>query len=94
MSSVVCKRLLVTGKVQGVGFRASTLREATRIAGLRGWVRNLPDGRVEIMVQGDQSKVHELVEWSYSGPPASQVANVEVEDTRVEPALGEFAIKK
>ena len=94
MNAVVARQLTISGTVQGVGFRASALREATRIAGLRGWVRNLPDGRVEILVQGDQSKVAELVEWSYSGPPSAHVLKVEVEEARIDPGLQAFEISK
>ncbi|MBI3555282.1 MAG: acylphosphatase [Deltaproteobacteria bacterium] len=94
MKAVVARHLVVNGTVQGVGFRAATLREATRIAGLSGWVRNLPDGAVEILVQGEQAKVDELVEWSNSGPPSARVTKVDVQPAKADPNLGAFSIKR
>lgn len=70
-------RLLIAGRVQGVWFRASTRRVATDL-GLQGWVRNLPDGRVEATAQGPDSQVESLVEWCHQGPPGSRVGQVEV----------------
>jgi acylphosphatase len=70
-------RVIVTGKVQGVSFRASTASEAERL-GLTGWVRNLPDGRVELEAQGDS--VEELVRWCSRGPRWASVSGVESEE--------------
>ena len=70
-------RLLISGRVQGVWFRASTREVATGL-GLRGWVRNLPDGRVEVIAQGTDSQAESLIEWCREGPPGSRVARVEV----------------
>ena len=94
MSAVICRHLVVQGTVQGVGFRASTLREATRIGGLRGWVRNLPNGDVEILVQGDEAKVKTLVEWSAYGPPSAAVKNVEMAVAAIDPTLSPFAVAR
>ena len=69
-------RVLVSGKVQGVWFRESTRQEAERL-GVAGWVRNLPDGRVEGLFFGPGPAVDELVAWCHRGPPAAQVAGVE-----------------
>jgi acylphosphatase len=84
-------RIVVTGIVQGVAFRHFTLREAERLA-LAGWVRNLPDGRVEAVAEGPKARVEALVAWCWRGPPAAQVSRVEVEWS---PAQGEegFAIR-
>jgi acylphosphatase len=69
--------LLVSGRVQGVYYRQSTVEEARR-RGLTGWVRNLPDGRVEAEAEGERAEVLALVEWCRSGPPAARVDGVEV----------------
>lgn len=66
----------VTGRVQGVYYRAST-QEQARTLGLRGWVRNMPDGRVELRAQGTRGRVEALLEWCRKGPPASRVESVE-----------------
>jgi acylphosphatase len=63
--------------VQGVGFRVSAEEEAM-VLGLAGWVRNLADGRVEIVAEGYRDAVEELAEWCRHGPPFSKVAGVEV----------------
>lgn len=65
----------VTGKVQGVWFRASTKTQA-ELLGLTGWVRNLPDGRVEVMAYGDQSQLDELKAWLKQGPPKAEVTDL------------------
>jgi acylphosphatase len=75
-------RAIVTGRVQGVGFRASTVEEAHR-HGLTGWVRNLPDGSVELFAQGDAVQVQALLAWCAHGPPAARVTKVIVEDRDV-----------
>ena len=67
--------LIVTGRVQGVFYRQSTLQEAQRL-GLRGWVANLPDGSVEIEAEGDEAAVADLVAWAKVGPPAARVEHV------------------
>jgi len=67
--------LLVSGRVQGVFFRART-RDRAHALGVAGWVRNLPDGRVEIVAEGPQSAVDALVTWAAEGPPAAQVDDI------------------
>jgi acylphosphatase len=67
----------VSGRVQGVAFRASTAQAARRL-GLRGWVRNLPDGRVEIEAEGDRAALEALVAWCRRGPPAARVVGLTV----------------
>lgn len=71
-------RVLVSGRVQGVFFRAHT-RTRARDLGLSGWVRNLPDGRVELIAEGDEAKVATLLAWVKRGPPAAQVEDVQAE---------------
>jgi acylphosphatase len=68
--------VLVSGKVQGVWFRESTRQEAERL-GVGGWVRNLPDGRVEAVFTGSSAAVDELVAWCRRGPPNADIATVE-----------------
>ena len=70
-------RLLISGRVQGVCFRAYTRDEARRL-GLRGWVRNLPDGRVEAMAQGDPAKIRTFEAWCKQGPSHARVREVVV----------------
>jgi acylphosphatase len=76
--------LWVSGRVQGVFFRATT-REQAEARGLTGWVRNAPDGRVEAEVQGAPDAVEQLIDDCRSGPPAAQVDEVDVEEISVVP---------
>jgi acylphosphatase len=77
----------ISGRVQGVFFRAST-REAAEKAGVYGWVRNLPDGRVEAVFEGDADRVDRIRAWCESGNPFSRVDAIEVLE---EPFGGEFS---
>jgi acylphosphatase len=77
----------VSGRVQGVFFRQNTKRQAQSL-GVAGWVRNLPDGRVEAVFEGEESAVKALVEYCHHGPAAAKVENVEV---TFEVFKGEFA---
>ena len=70
--------LCISGRVQGVFYRASTQREA-RSLGLLGWVRNLPDGRVELVAEGPRPALEALVRWCASGPPAAEVTDLDAE---------------
>ncbi len=72
-------RVLIKGRVQGVFFRAYT-RDAAIEAGVRGWVRNLPDGRVEALFEGDTAAVDRMVAWCHEGSPHSRVEAVEVHE--------------
>jgi acylphosphatase len=67
----------ISGKVQGVFFRAST-REQARARNLGGWVKNMPDGSVEAVVEGAAEDVQELVEWAHEGPDAASVDDIDV----------------
>jgi acylphosphatase len=79
-------RLVITGRVQGVAFRAHTVDEAERL-GVTGWVRNLPDGRVEALAEGSRAAVDAFVAWCRRGPRLAQVDDVAV---AAEPFRGEF----
>lgn len=74
---MVRSSVVVHGLVQGVAFRHHTCRRALEL-GVTGWVRNLPDGSVECMFEGDEAAVNALVEWCRSGPPAARVDRLDV----------------
>lgn len=91
MGGVVRSRVVVEGVVQGVWFRASTQREAERLR-LSGWVRNLPDGRVEAVFEGPEAAVMQAVEWSRRGPDRALVTSLE--ETREAPeGLSGFRVR-
>lgn len=75
---VVRAHIWVTGKVQGVGYRASTW-DMAQLLKLYGWVRNLSDGRVEAVFEGPSAQVEEILRWCHQGPPAAVVREVAVE---------------
>jgi acylphosphatase len=78
---------MVRGRVQGVYYRASALREARRL-GLTGWVANRPDGSVELVAEGEEDQVKDLLAWSQHGPSTARVEKV---DTRWRSYTGEFS---
>ena len=86
-------RVIVSGQVQGVFFRDSTRREATR-QGLTGWVRNLPDGRVEMLFEGEEAAVRRLVDWCRRGPPDARVTDVTVEWAEATGQFDRFTIER
>lgn len=69
--------VIISGRVQGVFFRAETQRAAERI-GVSGWVRNLPDGNVEALFEGPRERVDMAIQWAHQGSPASKVSDVQV----------------
>lgn len=77
MAMTVRRRVVVSGRVQGVWFRDSC-REQARRRGVHGWVRNLPDGRVEAVFEGEPGAVDALVAWCHEGPPRAVVQRVEL----------------
>jgi acylphosphatase len=79
--------LVIEGRVQGVWFRESTRRKA-RSLGVTGWVRNLPDGNVEVLAEGPEERVGELASWCHRGPSAARVTRVH---EKAEPWQGEFS---
>lgn len=84
MSALLARRALVRGRVQGVAFRHFT-RERARELGLAGWVRNLPDGSVEVFLEGRAEALSAMLAWLHQGPPAARVESVELRD---EPPTG------
>ena len=87
----VRKRVLVSGRVQGVWFRESC-RDRALAAGVSGWVRNLDDGRVEAVFEGPAGDVQRLLDWAGHGPRLAVVADVAVRAEQPE-GLGTFSIK-
>lgn len=78
MDDPIRAHVFVSGRVQGVYYRATT-RETARERGVGGWVRNLDDGRVEAVFEGTEGAVESMVEWCHTGSPTARVDNVEVE---------------
>lgn len=70
------QHLLISGRVQGVGYRASLQREAVA-RHMVGWVRNLPDGRVEALVCGSAFAIESLLDWARQGPPGARVDDIQ-----------------
>lgn len=93
MAELARARIRVVGIVQGVWFRQSTVDEARRL-GLRGLVRNLPDGSVQAEAEGEHVALEELVRWCRRGPPSAQVDGVQVEWLPHRGDLGPFRIDR
>jgi acylphosphatase len=70
--------LIIEGRVQGVWFRESTRREAISLK-LTGWVKNRPEGTVEVLIEGPEHEVNRLVSWCQKGPPAARVSGIRKE---------------
>ena len=75
----MAKHLLISGRVQGVGFRYSMAEEAERL-GVTGWVRNRRDGTVEAIVDGAEAAVEALLAWARRGPPSARVTDVAISE--------------
>lgn len=74
---MIARRAVVSGRVQGVGFRWHTRQRAAQL-GVVGWVRNTASGMVEVHLEGGEEAVESLVEWLAAGPPAAQVTSLDV----------------
>ncbi len=85
----IARRLVISGRVQGVGFRYAFADEA-RVRGLAGWVRNRRDGTVEALISGPAPAVEAIIVWARVGPSAARIASVEVEEAIA--ASGAFEI--
>ena len=85
------KHIFISGRVQGVGFRHFTRKNAEAL-GVTGWVKNLPDGRVEAVLQGDEQIVEELIEKCRKGPVASYVKGIEVEKESGDESFNNFSV--
>jgi acylphosphatase len=78
MGDMARARVLISGRVQGVFYRAFT-RDQARARGLTGWVRNLPDGRVAALFEGDRAVIEDMIHWCHEGPPYAAVDEVLVD---------------
>lgn len=93
---MVKAHVFISGRVQGVFYRAWTQKTAQSL-GLSGWVKNLPDGRVEAVFFGEKDKVEKMIKSCYQGSPASSVEKVEViekKEVESDPFEGRFLIKR
>jgi len=90
MTDIESRRFLVSGRVQGVFFRASTREQAKKL-GLSGWAKNLPDGRVEVVAAGEPGALAALEDWLWQGSSAARVEDVRAEAAEASPT-GEFTI--
>ena len=84
-------RVKIFGRVQGVGFRFFIYRNAKNL-GLKGWVRNLADGTVEAVFEGEDEKIKEILELCKKGPPLARVKRVEVRDEKFKYEFQDFEI--
>ena len=82
----------IAGRVQGVWFRAATAEKAEAL-GIDGWVRNLPDGRVEVLAGGEDEALEAFREWLHEGPPAARVDRVDAEPVAVGDVPSGFTIR-
>jgi acylphosphatase len=91
MTSKIRRRVIVKGRVQGVAFRAYT-RSAAREIGVLGWVRNLPDGSVETVLEGDPERVGLMLAWLKKGSPYSRVDDVVIIEEKPSGSFVDFDI--
>lgn len=91
MAEMARAQVLVSGRVQGVFFRAHT-RDEARALGLKGWVRNLPDGRVAAVFEGERTKIDRMLAWCHQGPPYAAVDEVLVNWQPYQGDLEDFRI--
>jgi acylphosphatase len=77
--SVITKRILVIGKVQGVGYRYSA-KEKARVYGIKGWVKNLPDGNVLIEAEGSSTAMNQFINWCNMGPSMARIDSINVSE--------------
>lgn len=89
---MLCKRYLIYGQVQGVFYRSSAQRQAN-LHGLRGWVRNLRDGRVELLACGDEAELNEMEKWLEIGPEDAKVSNIESTEETPEAIPDTFEVR-
>ena len=88
----VCRHGYVSGRVQGVYFRQATAAQAERLD-LDGWVRNLADGRVEVLFAGEEAAVNELASWLQQGPEAAEVTTLELQEQALQGVAG-FIVRR
>jgi len=84
--------VVISGRVQGVWFRASTRDKAQQL-GLTGWIKNTSEGNVEAVFEGEEKLINEMLDWCRHGPPLSEVKNVEIKKRRPSNDFDDFSIK-
>jgi acylphosphatase len=84
--------VIISGKVQGVWFRANTKQKAEQL-GLTGWVRNTSDGRVEAVFEGEEKLVKEMIQWCHKGPSLAKVEKVEVKNQNLTDGFDNFSVR-
>ncbi len=92
MSEKVRVHIIVSGQVQGVFFRDYTQKKAQSL-GITGWVKNLPDGKVEIVLEGEKERINQMINWIKVGPPLAKVTNLEIEWQKCQEEFDHFEIK-
>ena len=85
-------KVIISGRVQGVFYRARTKNTADRL-GIKGYVKNLPNGSVEAVFQGEQPTVTQMIEWCHKGPAASKVDHVQAKETKILSNFETFEIR-
>lgn len=88
---MLCKRYFISGEVQGVNFRAAAAAQA-RTLGLKGYARNLPDGRVEVLAAGARESLERLERWLWQGPPLAKVSELRSVDADAQEAPDDFRV--
>ena len=84
--------VIISGRVQGVWFRANTRQKAEQL-GITGWVRNTKEGNVEAIFEGEENQVNEMIQWCYRGPPLAKIKKVEIINQNTTNNYNEFSIK-
>ena len=84
--------IFISGLVQGVFFRSETKKKAKEF-GIFGWVRNLPDGKVEILAEGEEEKLEKLIKWAEEGPDSARVDNLEINRQKYRGEFDDFEIR-
>lgn len=92
MGDKVRKHIYLSGRVQGVGFRANS-RQRAQTLGVKGWVKNLFDGRVEAVVEGEKESVNQMINYLKKGPSFANVTDYEIKDETPEGKFDTFSIK-
>lgn len=86
------KHCLISGRVQGVSYRYSARQQAYKL-GITGWVRNRPDGRVELVIQGQTEQMKDMLDWAYQGPQFADVTTIVIKEQSPDVIYTEFEIR-
>ncbi|GLQ00157.1 acylphosphatase [Methylophaga thalassica] len=86
------KHCLISGRVQGVSYRYSAQQQAHKL-GVTGWVRNLADGRVELLIQGEAQQLEDMLNWANQGPRFAEVTSIEVTEQSADLTFTDFEIR-